>query len=96
LAASDRAVARLAELGKNVLRVEFNVSLEQNARSFDILAGGQVINDSPILAENRGTYVASIDKAGGKLKGAKEITVRTNLDGGGAILSDPLSIKKGK
>lgn len=96
LAASDRAVARLAELGKNVLKVEFSVSLEQNARSFDILAGGRVINDSPILAESRGTYLASINKAGGKLKGAKEITVRTNLDGGGTLLSDPLSIKHGK
>jgi hypothetical protein len=94
-AASDRAVARLAELGKNVLRVEFTVSLEQHAQSFDILAGGRAINDSPILADGSGSYVASIDKAGGKLKGAKEITVRTNLDGGGTLLSAPLAIKKG-
>jgi hypothetical protein len=95
-AAGDRAIARRAEMGKNTLVVEFSVGLEQDAISYDILAGNRVLNASQIMAENLGTYIVTINNVHGRLKGADSIVVRTNLGGGGSVLSQPLAITKVK
>ena len=57
---------------------------------------GRVAAGSPILAEGLGSYDAIINGAGRMLKGAKSVTIRTNLEGTGTLMSDPLSIKRNR